>query len=405
MSSLRKALIIAASLAVPLGLHAADKANKNAAKPPDSPIYVLTNDDGIQHSYVGFYLAGGTQDAPTLTYQKTINTLRKGIGGGYFAIPRLNMLPGPSPQCLYASNAATGDITSIDLQAQSLAGVFDASENDVGDANGIGVVLNANYLYAGYSTSNTIATFSIQPGCQLTFLSDIAAAGLNGGSPSGMALHGNILVVAYADGSIESFNIANGAPVSNGDAQNSTGFAQAYFPEGVDITQDGHFAIFGDSSVPPTVEVSDISSGKLTPTVLYTVATPTNAVAPGLSSAAVRLSPDQSLLYVTNNDGGTVSAAFFDAKSGRVSRGCTSRSLHGFYDPWGYIGSIATRDTTGTGGLVYVAEYGFSSSYIGFLEVHSDGITCTLTEAGASPVQDQFTSGLLSIQVYPPRPF
>jgi 6-phosphogluconolactonase (cycloisomerase 2 family) len=390
---------------MPLVLCAADKANKSTAKPPDSPVYVLTNDDGVQHSYVGFYLAGGTQGAPTLTYQKTINTLRRGIGGGYFAIPRLNMLPDPSAQCLYASNAATGDITAIDLQAQSLAGVFDASENDVGDANGIGVVLNANYLYAGFSTSNTIATFSIQPGCQLTFLSDVPAAGLNGGSPSGMALHGNILVVAYADGSIESFNIANGAPVSNGDAQNSTGFAQAYFPEGVDITQDGHFAIFGDSSVPTTVEVSDISSGKLTTTVMYTVATPTNAVGPGLNAAAVRLSPDESLLYVTNNDGGTVSAAFFDKQTGRVTRGCTSPTLRDFYNPWAYVGSIATRDATGTGGVLYVAEFGFTGSYIGFLEVQSDGVTCALSEAAASPVADQFTSGLLSIQVFPPRPF
>jgi hypothetical protein len=405
MNPLYKALIMASTLAMSLALCAADKANKNAAKPPDSPIYVLTNDDGVQHNYVGFYLAGGTQAAPTLTFQKTVSTLRKGIGGGYFATPRVNLLPDPSAQCVYASNAATGDISVVDIQAQTLAGVFPASPNDVGDANGIGLVLNANYLYAGYSTSNTIATFSIQPGCQLSFLSDVPAAGLNGGSPSGMALYGNILVVAYADGSIESFNVANGVPASNGDAQNSTGFAQAYFPEGVDITQDGHFAIFGDSSVPTTVEVSDISSGKLTPTAQYTVGTPTNAVGQGLSSAAVRLSPDESLLYVSNDDGGTVSAAFFDKQTGRITRGCTSPTLRYFYNPWGYVGSLATRDATGTGGLLYVAEFGFTGSYIGFLEVQSDGVTCTLSEAAASPVQDSFTSGLLSIQVFPPRPF
>ena len=405
MNSLRKGLVIVANIALPLALSAADKPNKHAAKPPDSPIYVLTNDDGVQHSYVGFYIAGGTQGAPTLTFQKTVNTLRKGIGGGFFATPRVNLLADPSAQCVYASNAATGDISVVDLQSQSLAGIFPASPNDVGDANGIGIVLNAIYLYASYSTSNTIATFSIQPGCQLSFLSDVAAAGLNGGSPAGMALHGDILVVAYADGSIESFNVANGAPVSNGDAQNASGFAQAYFPEGVDITQDGHFAIFGDSSVPTTVEVSDISSGKLTPTVLYTVATPTHAVGPGLSAASVRLSPDQSLLYVTNNDGGTVSAAFFDPRTGKISRGCTSQTLHNFYNPWGYLGSLATRDTSGTGGVLYVAEFGFTGSYIGFLQVQSDGVTCSLTEAAASPTQDSFTSGLLSIQVYPPRPF
>ena len=44
-------------------------AGNNPSRPPDTPIYVLTNDDGILHNYVSFYLAGGTQGAPTLTYQ------------------------------------------------------------------------------------------------------------------------------------------------------------------------------------------------------------------------------------------------------------------------------------------------------------------------------------------------
>jgi hypothetical protein len=173
----------------------------------------------------------------------------------------------------------------------------------------------------------------------------------------------------------------------------------------VDITQDGHFAIFGDSSVPTTVEVSDLSSGKLGTTVQYTVGTATNAVGPGLNSATVRLSPDESLLYVSNSDGGTVSAAFFDKTTGRVTRGCTSARLRNFYNPWGFVGSLATRDTTGTGGLLYVAEFGFTSSFIGFVQVQSDGVTCALSEASNSPTLDQYSDGLLSIQVFPPRPF
>ena len=63
-------------------------AGNNPSRPPDTPIYVLTNDDGILHNYVGFYLAGGTQGAPTLTYQNAVNTGGKGIGGGFFAAPR-----------------------------------------------------------------------------------------------------------------------------------------------------------------------------------------------------------------------------------------------------------------------------------------------------------------------------
>ncbi len=376
---------------------------------PSQPIYVLTNDDGLLHTYVSFFLAGMNQNGPTLTFAADTNTQGTGIAGGYFAAPRVNLLPDSSTQCVYASNAGTGNISGINIQTQQLAGPFAASPTDAGDANGIGLVVNANYLYAGYSASNTIATFSVLPGCQLSFLSDVTAAGLNGGSVAGMALHGTILVLAYADGSIESFDVSNGIPMSNNDAQNSTGYviARSNFPEGVDITQDGHFAIFGDSSIPTTVEVSDVSSGKLTPTVWYTVGGGANAVGPGVNSGSVRLSPDESLIFMGNNDGGSVSAAFFDKRTGRVSGGCSSPKLGGFYNPWAFVGSIATRDNTGTGGVLYVAEYGFTGSYLGIVNINvgSDGRSCTLTESANSEVPDLLSDGLLSIAVFPPRPF
>jgi len=312
------------------------------------------------------------------------------------------MLPSSSAQCLYVSDAGTGDIAAINLQTQTLAGNFSPSMNDNGTSNGVGLVLNQSYLYAGYTQSNTIATFAIGAGCTLSFLGDITVNPLNGGWVAGMALNGNMLVVTYIDGSIESFNTANGIPLPNNDEQNATGFASAFFPDGVDITQDGHFAIFGDAAVPTTVEVSDLSSGKLARTVQYLVGLPTNAIGPGVNSASVRLSPDQSLLYIGNSQNGYVAAAFFNKSTGKVSPGCSSKLLNGFYDPWSYVGALATRDTTGTGNVLYVAEFGSS---IGIVNVTSNGASCTLTEAAGSPVADDSSPGLLSIQVFPPRPF
>ena len=399
MNLLWKTLMIAASLAMPLALCAADK---HAAKGPDSPIYVLTNDDGLQHSYVTFFLAGGTQGAPTLTYQNGVNTGGKGIGGGFFGTPRVNLLPDSSAQCVYASDANTGDIAAINIQTQQRVGNFTGSANDVGSSNGIGLVMNKNYLYAGYSLSNTIATFAVGAGCQLSFIGDITVTPLNGGWVAGMALNGNILVVTYIDGSIESFNTANGIPIPNGDEQNAAGFAAAFFPDAVDITQDGHFAIFGDAAVQTTVEVSDLSSGKLAPTVQYTIGLASRAVGPGLNSATVRLSPDESLLYIGNSQSGNITAAFFNKNTGRVTAGCASQQLNGFYTGWSYIGELATRDTTGTGNVLYAAEFGSS---IAILTVTSTGTSCTLTESPASPVSDELSGGLLSIQTFPPRPF
>lgn len=379
--------------------------SKHSSEPAQST-YLLSNDDGLLHSYLSFFVAGGTQGAPTLTFQSDTNTGGKGIGGGFFGLPRVNLLPDSSAQCVYASNGGSGDISGVNIQSGQLGGTFAASPADIGDADGIGVVLNSNYLYAAYSDSDTIATFSVLPGCQLSYLSDISVAGLNGGLIAGVALNGNMLVVAYGDGSIESFNVSSGLPVSNNDLQNSTGYVNgAFFPEGVDITQDGHFAIFGDSSLASVIEVSDISSGRLTPTVQYTVSTKPTSVAPTHNSGSIRLSPDESMIFMGNNDGGSVSAVFFDKRTGKVSAGCQSPSLGGFYNPWAFVGSVATRDTTGSGGVLYVAEYGFTGSYIGILNINTNGTTCTLTESPNSGVADLLSDGLLSITVFPPRPF
>jgi 6-phosphogluconolactonase (cycloisomerase 2 family) len=165
----------------------------------------------------------------------------------------------------------------------------------------------------------------------------------------------------------------------------------------VDITQDGHFAIFGDVSTGTVVEVSDISSGKLTPTVVYRLGRDNN-------SANIWLSPDESLLYVANTQGGEVEAAFFDKTNGTLSKGCTSKILRGYANKWAYLSTMATDKTTGTGNVVYVAEYGAPSS-IGVVNVTVDAGKCTLVEAAKSPVNDVTSPGLLSIGVYPPRPF
>jgi len=414
-----KKWLLALSVCSLLLSSAAFAANKSSSKSsskstktkaPDSPIYVITNDDGTFHNSLSFYTAGGTMGTPTLTFAFDTATIAQGIGGGFFGLPRVNMLPDPSAQCVYASDAGTtdSDIAAVTLSNHQLAGRFNGSATDIGDANGIGIVVGTNYLYAAYTGSNTIATFAIQAGCQLSFLDDVAAAGLNGGSVAGMALHGNMLVVAYGDGSIESFNVANGLPMSNGDAQNSTGYVNSlniFFPEGVDITQDGHYAVFGDSSIATVVEVSDISSGSLSPTTAYTVGAHGSAVGPGVNSGSIRLSPDQTMVFLGNSDGGSVAAAFFDARTGKVRGGCTSPALAGFYNPWAFTGSVITRDTTGTGGVLYVAEYGFVGSYIGILNIASDGSNCTLTESAASEVPASLSDGLLSIAVYPPRSF
>jgi len=325
-------------------------------------------------------------------------TGRGGIAGGYFGAKRVSVLDDGKAECVYAAQAAGGEVEGIDVKTLRIGGHAVGSKNDTGASNGIGLAVNGHYLYASFTDFSTIGTFQLKTGCKLNFVGDITVGGLQGGTIDGMAVHGNIMVATYGDGSIESFNISAGVPVSNGDEQNSTGSRGGNtYPSGIDITQDGHFAIFGDTATSTIVEVSDISSGKLTPTVVY-------HLGKGISSSNILLSPDETLLYISNTQGDKITAAFFDKGMGKLSKGCASGNLKGYVTNWSYLGSLALEKPTGTGGMVYVAEFGAPSS-IAEIKVTSAGGKCTLKESSRSPVADPNSPGLLSIGVFPPRPF
>jgi 6-phosphogluconolactonase (cycloisomerase 2 family) len=361
------------------------------------PHYVVTNDDGLSSNSVTFYTVGANG---VLTLQQQVLTGFSGIAGGYFSANRVVALDDESQQCVYASNAFTGEIVGISVSTLAVGGSAYGSTTDTGITNGVGLAVNAQYLYAGFSDFSTIGTFQVQPGCSLTFVNDVSVSGLQGGIVSAMALHGNTLIATYSDGSIESFNISSGTPVSNGDKQNSTAYIQsqgATYPNGIDITQDGHYAIFGDTSMTTSIEVSDISSGKLTKTVSYDLGG-------AINSSNIMLSPDETLLYISNSQGDRISAAFFNANTGTLSSGCTSSKLINYVSSWSYLASLGLENTTGTGGVLYVAEYGATSG-IAMLQVTTSGGTCSLSELSSSPVVDPNSPGLLSIGTFPPRSF
>jgi len=360
--------------------------------------YVVTNDDSVFpfRTGVSFYTIG----ANGLVFQQQVQTGKFGIGGGYFGMNRVAVLNTADQQCVYASEAANDDVVGIVVSSLTVGGSASGSSTDGGTTNGIGLAMNSNYLYASFSDSNTIGTFQVEPGCGLTFLNDTSVVGLQSGVINGMAVHGSMLIASYTDGSIESFNISTGSPVSNGDKQYSTATAKsqdATYANSIDITSDGHYAIFGDTSTQVSIEVSDISSGKLTKTIAY------QSLA-SISSSNIMLSPDETLLYVVNTQGDTVGALFFDKATGQVLPGCRSGRLSGISQNWSYLASAALISQSGNGGGVYVAEFG-NPSGIATVTLTTSGQTCSLQEASGSPVTDANSPGLLSIGTYPPRSF
>jgi 6-phosphogluconolactonase (cycloisomerase 2 family) len=371
--------------------------------------YVVTNDDVSGPNTVTFYLAGGTASAPKLTRLKTIKTGGTGLGGGFFGTARQILVGDGKTECVFDADGGSNDIAGILFQLKQVVGNYKGSRSDSAGSPGIGLAVNPNhnYLYAAFGGSRTIATFNINTGCALTFVGDISAIGLNGGFPHGMAAKGSMMVVGYGDGSIGSFNISGGTPVSNNDLQLSTGYIKdSEFPDGVDITKDGHYAIFGDASAGfSEVEVSDISSGKLTTTVRY--GGPSGSLGRGRAANNVWLSPDETLLYVSDNLSGQVTAAHFNKTSGTLHFGCLSKPLRGYGTKWTYSSAIATEATTGTGSVLWVAEDGLGSkpSSVGIVDVNTTGGKCTLTESTKSPAADPSSLNLCWLNAFPQRPF
>lgn len=370
----------------------------HAASAASSPHYLITNDDRSGNFFPNSLTFYTIEADGRLSLPQQVFIGVTGMPGGYFGANRVVALNAPGNQCIFASDAATGEIDGVEVNTLSFLGHAQGSARDTGFSNGIGLALSSQYLYAGFTDSSTIGTFQIEPGCGLSFVGDVTVGGLQGGIIDGMAVHGNMLVATYGDGSIESFNLTSVMPVSNADKQNSTGSrAGNNYPSAIDITRDGRFALFGDTSTATTIEVSNISSGKLTPTVVYQSPT-------GINSSNIMLSPDETLLYISNTQGDQITAVAVDRDHGKLLKGCVSGKLRGYSSAWSYLGGLGLVSPTGNGQGVYVAEFGAPSS-IAMIRLSPSNAGCSLAEVPASPVADPDSDGLLSITTFPPRSF
>jgi hypothetical protein len=378
--------------------------------------YVLVNDDNAgAANTVSVYTISGN----TLTYEGVISTGGEGLGGGYFGLPRIQVAHSLKyGNCAYAADADTGDIAGINLDTLTVTGNFHGGSGDSGELYGIGLTAKVNYLYANFTASETIATFTEQAGCILKYKSSFGpVAGLNGGIIDGWDAHLGRLVATFADGSIGSWNVSAGVPSPQGeptDLQLSTGYsANEGIPVAADISLDGKYAIFADINEEGTtveLEVSAIGSNGLGATVNYT----------GLGTCdtgecynqVVRFSPDMTLAYTSSDVSGLLTAVYFDASTGVLSGGCTSGEFKNFETDYFYAAGLSTQ-STGTGSNVYVSESGGAQGFnaTAIIDVtsskHANGkSSCTLAEDPSSPAVDNNSTGFaLSNAASPARPF
>ena len=120
---------------------------------PTSPMLIVNEDlQGPGLSEISSFNIQGAQ----LNYSTTLVTAGYGIGGGFFGTQRLSSVPSLSAACVYVADSGTNDISTVSIPALELIDSFTGSDTDDGSSNGIGMAVNQNFLYAGYTTSGTI---------------------------------------------------------------------------------------------------------------------------------------------------------------------------------------------------------------------------------------------------------
>jgi hypothetical protein len=373
--------------------------------------YIVTNDDNFNtgHNSATFFPvnANGSLGSP-----KNVPTGGTGLGGGFFTTQGVSVLRSKTQNCVWVTNGgdSPGDITGINAITRKATGTFPGSSNDSGALYGTGLAGSANgkWLYATFTASNTIGEFEVLAGCKLKFAADTSAVGLNGIPPVGMRVTPNnkLLVVAFGDGSIQSFTIGVGGKLTaNSDRQLSVGYnTYGQAPASVDITKDSHWAVFGDASFGPSIlEVYDISGGSLNGSTAVAYLVSQEGSAQNLA-----ISPDETQIYYSSPWSGTLGENSFDASTGVVGSGCTTNTLNGYNYWWSYVGQLATQLQTGNGMVLYVAEDGQNrvtgggQSYIGSARIAASG--CRLIEFNSLKNIDNL-GYVLSIATYPPRSF
>jgi hypothetical protein len=372
--------------------------------------YVITNDDNPAGNSASIYSIGEGGD---LTLVTTIPTGGYGRGGGYYSAGRVSVLRSKTQNCAYISdalgptNARPGDVASINMSTLTLVGAYPANAIDSGALWGIGLAENpaGTFLFAAYSTSGTIATYAQGADCVLTYKGELITIGANVGSVDGMKVtpNGKYLIVAYSDASIGSYaiNPKTGVLMLIGRYL----VADNGLAGGVDITSDGNWAVFGDVafSTGGEVEVAPINAdGSLGTTVGYT------SIGTGLNSNNVWLSPDETYVYISNNQSGQITAAPFDATTGVINTGgaCTSAALKNFNNTWQALGNVTTSERTGLGSPLYAGEWSYTNpGGIAIVDMAAKNGICRLTENAASPIADPVSDFLMTVGVDPPRPF
>lgn len=370
--------------------------------------YVVADNNTFPSNTVSLYEVSDR----SLVLLTTVPTGGTGSGGGYFAGVTQSITRDGTDICLFAADASSLDISAMKVWTRSpyLEVVSNYVSPDGGAAiAGLGITTSGGYLYANYTgnvinggtVNPAIGVWKIRSGCTLSFVRQLAnTSGPNGGAIDGMAVtpNGKYLVVAYGDGSVGSYAIGDGGISLIGQeiiAGNALGTAEA---EGVAISSNGQWAIFGDFTFNGTqLDVASIGSdGTLAPTVTYGG---NGSLGDGVGDGSIQLSPNNDFIYNVDTYSGQETTVSFDTTTGAITypNACLT-SLNGYKSKWTYAAQVATMVDAGSGGRLYISEGTGENSYIALLQVNST--TGCARETRDSPFVDSSGPYLESITAF-----
>jgi hypothetical protein len=411
MKNCLKALVMILATGFALGTSAPNSQAQN---------YVLTNDDNATLNTVTVFHVTSKPFTMTQVSGSPFSTESHG-SGEYYSGSVKNAIS--TKDCVFISDAAgvandgTSDIAAFSANTEfqlTRVGNFITPNHDSGNPLGVGLAIHGNFLYAAYTTTNTIAVWQINGGCSLQYRTQAAATGLFGGITDGTAVspNGKTLIVTYGDGSMGAYSIGTGG-ISLLNQIPAAGLADGGIPAGVFIDSLGKWAIFADYSEaggPTEIDVAPITASGLGTSKEY--GGPNGSLGTNnLISGNMNLSPDNTTLYVNGLNSGTVQSLAFDETTGAVTLiGACPESgtvtMTGHNTLWGYPGVIATIAATGKGAGIYVALAGLglsgNSSYVDILTVGRQGCLLEQPSAPGAPVgADPNSPGMFSMSGVP----
>jgi hypothetical protein len=378
--------------------------------------YVVTNSDFTIPMRNFATVFGVNESTGQLIDLLALETNGTGLGGGYFALPRV----ASSANCIFVSDAgssvngsATGDIASFTAPAFTLVGNF-SDPTLSGTTNGIGMVVNPNgqYLYAGYTTTYNIGVWQIGSDCSLSLVNsyyvahpidDLVVAQQSGGA--------QFLAMTLPDlftEQVDLFAISGGGATLT--EQASGPISTAGTPSTVATTQDGNVIVVGDATNPTEVEtwwISNTSAG-CSPSAPPCLTSHQNFISLGMgnNSSNLVLSPQAAsnpttggCMYISNNSSIQMSSAKFveGTTPGSVAIRPTAGSPFTVALGSGvnYLATILTGAPSGTGDRLYVFEY---TSIIATIPVNSN---CVLGKGSVSP--NLGLASAISMAAWPPQ--